>query len=124
KVGRGHQANRLIGCSDDRTRCSVVRNCGAKEDIALSPTSHGAEGMRDWSLTDGGLTILVLEFRGTVGLTLGCTILDARGRYPHVRSSNSRPLLDGGAGGRAPGFPYLAFLAIRTCHGCMVALAV
>jgi transposase len=25
KVGRGHHANRLIGCSHDRTRCSVVR---------------------------------------------------------------------------------------------------
>ena len=42
----------------------------------------------------------------TVGLTLGCTILDARGRSPHVRSGNSRLLLDRGAGGRSPGFPY------------------
>ena len=54
---------------------------------------------------NGRFPVPMIYSAQTIGLTLGCTILDSRGRSPHVRSSNSCPLLDRGAGGRSPGYP-------------------
>jgi hypothetical protein len=45
KVGRRHHPNRLIGRSNHRTRCSPVRNCGAKRAAILKVAELGIFGI-------------------------------------------------------------------------------